>query len=98
MGIYHFFGWFKNQFSGNIQKLSSSQKFEDVNVNVQNLMIDMNGIFHNSSKKIYKYGMFKPKENLGESKKIYVNNRNQVKVFEDICITIDNLVIPYWSR
>lgn len=92
MGIYHFFGWFKNQFSGNIQKLSSSQKFEDVNVNVQNLMIDMNGIFHNSSQKIYKYGMFKPKENLGESKKIYVNNRNQVKVFEDICITVDNLV------
>ena len=94
MGIYHFFGWFKNQFHGNIQKLSEKQNFEDVKVNIDNLMIDMNGIFHNSAQKIYQYGNFKPKVRVLHSQtKIYVNNKNQVKVFEDICKSIDNLVI-----
>ena len=93
MGIYHFFGWFKNQFRGNMQKLSEKQNFEDVKVNIDNLMIDMNGIFHNSAQKIYQYGNFKPNMRVLHSQtKIYVNNKNQTKVFEDVCKNIDILL------
>ena len=95
MGIFHFFGWFKKQFSGSIKNLSETQNFENIEVKVDNLMIDMNGIFHNSAQKIYQYGNFKPKERLLQTnvrKPIY-GYKHQLKVFEDVCNSVEELLI-----
>jgi 5'-3' exonuclease len=94
MGIFHFFGWFKNNFSGNIKKLSATQNFKSIELPIDNLMIDMNGLFHNSAQKVFQYGNFKPVERLlKNNKKIIHGRREELKVFEDICKTIDNLLI-----
>ena len=94
MGIFHFFGWFKNNFSGNIKKLSPTQDFKSIELPIDNLMIDMNGLFHNSAQKVFQYGNFKPVERLlKNNKKIIHGRREELKVFEDICKTIENLLI-----
>jgi 5'-3' exonuclease len=88
MGIFNFWNWFKTNFSGSVQKLSRDKNFKDINVNIDNLMIDMNGLFHTSAQKIYKYGNFKPRDS---NIVVLQNNRNDIKVFEDICKNIDEL-------
>ena len=62
MGIYNFWTWFNNNFKGCINKLSEGQDFKSININIDNLLIDMNGIFHNSAQKIYEYGNHRPKK------------------------------------
>lgn len=94
MGIYNFWSWFRNNFSGAIYKLGTSQNFKTINISVDNFMIDMNGLIHTSTQKIYKYGSNKPKF---ETNIIIPNLKNQIEVFEDICKNIDllfNLVKP----
>ena len=91
MGIFNFWGWFKNNFSGTIHKLGLSQDLETVDINIDNLLIDMNGLFHTSAQKIYQYGAYKPKDKSIPS--IIPNNRLQIKVFEDICKNIENLTL-----
>jgi len=91
MGIFNFWGWFKNNFSGTIHKLGLSQDLETLDINIDNLLIDMNGLFHTSAQKIYQYGSFKPKDKSIPS--IIPNNRLQIKVFEDICKNIENLTL-----
>jgi 5'-3' exonuclease len=91
MGIFNFWGWFKSNFSGAIYKLSGTQNLESIDINIDNLLIDMNGLFHTSTQKIYQYGMHKPKDK--SIPPIIPNNKLQVKVFEDICKNIENLVL-----
>ena len=93
MGIFHFFGWFKNNFSGSIKKLSNTQNLSDIDVNIDNLMIDMNGLFHNSAQKVYEYGNFKPKMGLFVKDKITNTIKQQQKVYEDVCKSIEDLLI-----
>jgi 5'-3' exonuclease len=93
MGIKHFFIWFKKNFNNNITKLEINKKFSDINVDIDNLMIDMNGLFHNSTQKIFEYGNFKPnKRLLGKSNLQRLNfMEKQKNVFEDICKNIDHI-------
>ena len=91
MGIFNFWGWFKNNFSGTIHKLGLSADLESIDINIDNLLIDMNGLFHTSTQKIYQYGAYKPKDKSIPS--IIPNNRLQIKVFEDICKNIENLTL-----
>ena len=53
MGIHRFFPWFKNQFSEHIKKVGKKQTLPEINVEIDTLMIDMNGLLHNSAQKIY---------------------------------------------
>ena len=95
MGIVRFFYWFKTNFNKDIKTLKKNKNFKDIDTNVDNLLIDMNGIFHNSAQKIFKYGNHKnPKRLLKKNAKKYpINNkRNKIKLFEDICNEIDNLI------
>jgi 5'-3' exonuclease len=95
MGIFHFFGWFKNNFSSTMTKLSDTQNFKKVNIEIDNLMIDMNGLFHNSSQKVFQYGSFKPPERILETK-LHVNKvtyKQQLRVYEDVCNTIEHLLV-----
>ena len=94
MGIKHYFAWFKNQFSENIHRMKKGQDFVDINVDIDTLMIDMNGVFHNSAQKIYQYGNYKPRQHpriLGKTK---VHPRPQgakaqIMMFEDVCRSVD---------
>ena len=62
MGIFNFWGWFKSNFSGAIYKLNGTQNLKSIDINMDNLLIDMNGLFHTSTQKIYQYGIHKPKD------------------------------------
>jgi 5'-3' exoribonuclease 1 len=91
MGIYNFFGWFKNNFNGAFKKLPEGKNFENINVQIDNLLIDMNGLFHNSTQRIYEYGNFKQR-NPNFKRRQLSDNKLQLRVFEDICKNVDILV------
>jgi 5'-3' exoribonuclease 1 len=94
MGIKHFFMWFRTQFPENIHKLGNLETLGSKGVEIDNLMIDMNGLFHNAAQKVYEYGNFKPNQRLMSTKKkvIIPNIRTQKLVFEEICKNIDEMV------
>ena len=88
MGIKHFFMWFKKKFTESIHNLPKGKKVEDLNIDIDNLMIDLNGLFHTSSQKIYEYGNFK-REN---SKREIINSKKmQHMLFQDVCLNIQNI-------
>ena len=92
MGITHFFMWFKNNYGSHIRSLKKEQTLQDISVDIDNFLIDLNGIFHNSTQKIYQYGNHKPshKRLLKSSKP--TNLKTQLLVFEDVCQNISDLV------
>ena len=80
--------WFKKNFNESINNLPINKNVEDLNIEIDNLMIDLNGIFHTSSQKIYEYGNFK-KEN---SKREIINSKKmQHMLFQDVCLNIQNI-------
>lgn len=93
MGIKHFFMWFKSQFSSDMHRMSRGQTLQDVDIEIDNLMIDMNGVFHNSAQKIYEYGNHKLPPRL--VRKVRPQRKRglavQIKVFEDVCKTVEAL-------
>lgn len=91
MGIKHFFFWYKNQFAKNITSINKGQKFR---VPIDTLLLDMNGIFHNSTQKIYKYGSGAPPKRLLKNNVTQVldTRENRELVYADICETIGKLV------
>lgn len=95
MGIKHFFYWFKNQFGKHMIKVGKGQDLPSKNVNIDNLMIDMNGIFHNSAQKIYEYGNGKPNPRLllrrPKNYKKPTGLNAQIKLFQDVCQTVEDL-------
>lgn len=89
MGIKHFFGWFKTNFGKHIHNLSKGKK---VNAPVDVLMIDLNGLFHSSTQKIYEYGNHKPLKSLmPRNRKYKRDNTKQIQVFVDICNNIKKI-------
>lgn len=101
MGIKKFFGWFKNRFSDSIYQIGKGQTISDLdeNINIDNLMIDMNGVFHLSAQKIYQYGNFKPPQRLlgPQPKPPPTTLKNQMRFFEDVMENVDrilNMVAP----
>ena len=94
MGIKHFWHWFKDNFGNNIKNLRKGDDFKTVNVSIDNLMIDLNGLFHASTQKVYEYGNCKPPQSfLGKPRRKKIGGlRQQMKVFTDICLNIEHLV------
>ena len=98
MGIKHFFYWFKTIFGKHIKTLEKDE-FPVNDVNIDNLMIDLNGIFHASTQKIYQYGSAQPPsqpKSFFGVKDVLVkpemdSNKDEL-VFEDICKNISNIV------
>jgi len=96
MGIKHFFSWFKKRFSNGIYNLQKGETLSDMKeenrIVIDNLMIDMNGLFHNSTQKIYEYGNCKPRSRfLGDRKNTVNGLQKQMEVFKDVCQTIDKI-------
>jgi len=88
MGIFQFYSWFRKTFTKDIHRVQRSINME-LSIDVDNLLIDMNGLFHNSAQKVFKYGNFKPPHPI----LIHENSKSQQEVFRDICHTIENLLI-----
>lgn len=78
MGIKYFFKWFKTNHSESITCIDRRR----TNVPIDVLLIDMNGIIHNSAQKVYGYGSFSVAEEGASNKKVYAL----------VCLTIDRMV------
>lgn len=88
MGIKHFFRWFRTQFHANIVQVPPTGV---VNTQIDNLMIDMNGIIHTAAQKVYKYGNFKPAFTRLLVRK-ETSLKQQIEVFEGVCDIISQLI------
>lgn len=97
MGIKHFFYWFKRNFESEVYPLQSTSTLNDVDVEVDNFLIDMNGIFHNSAQRIYEYGNHKKPHKILPRVNKEFNKKKEVCLFEDVCKTVElifNIVNP----
>lgn len=91
MGIKHFFRWFKLNFESSITQLKKNQS---LSFPLDNLLLDLNGIIHNSAQKIYKYGNHAPNSRLlGKPYIVYTSLKKQLELFEDICLCIEKLFL-----
>lgn len=93
MGIKHFWSWFRLKFKNNISELKKSETLEQNNIFIDNFMIDMNGLFHTSAQKVYEYGNFKRTRLLLTTKPVKINFSQQMKLFKDVCDTIDKALV-----
>jgi hypothetical protein len=94
MGIFRFYPWFKRTFPQNITPMKAKDTVSDFNVTIDTLMIDLNGLFHNSAQIVYQYGNFAPRERLGRRKprRRQMTLRKQIECFEHVCKTIEELI------
>jgi len=92
MGITHFFSWFKKNHSEYMTGMRKNDTFADIGVNINTLLIDMNGVFHGSTQKIYQYGNCKPNPRLLKKGKPPPHGLTaQLAVFADVCKTVEHL-------
>lgn len=101
MGIKYFFKWFKDSFPKTVtkpfgqtnHKLNDALQASDNDLknNPNLLLLDLNGIIHTSSQKIYKYGSFEPKSLLKKSPPINSGEKDLL-VFEDVLASINSLI------
>lgn len=89
MGIKHFFAWYRKNFESTYIKIKNDEKIE--NLKVDNLLLDLNGIFHSSCQEVYKYGAFAQEKRLLAVKQ-KGNEDKQTLVFENICKRIENIM------
>lgn len=90
MGIHRFYPWFKTHFARHIVEVKAPT---DCNAfHVDNFMIDLNGVFHTSCQRVYKYGNFKPTKRLISRSQLEGSSNKDVEVFRDICLEIERLM------
>lgn len=90
MGIKFFYKWLSQKYPQCINGFTKSSIPTDVAVDV--FMIDMNGLFHNSAQRVFKYGNGASKSVLRRPEKVPYNSYTRMRVFEDVVKTIDSLV------
>jgi len=93
MGIFQFYSWFRKTFPEDIYKVDKYIHTE-LSLEIDNLLIDMNGLFHTSAQKVFKYGSFKPHYDVI----IKENNKTHQLVFKDICETLENILMTVNPR
>lgn len=93
MGIKHFFTWLNAEFPEHIRRFAKA--FPPSDVNIDTFMIDLNGVFHNSAQKIYKYGNFSRQRSiLRPNREIKIGDSPHVQkaCFIDIGNAIEEMV------
>ena len=100
MGIPFFFYWLRKNFSTCIHTLRKEDTFKDIHLDekkthpvIDNLAIDLNGVFHHCAQKIFEYGIFKKPERFLRKKPLVQTLKKQIELFEEICKTINFLVL-----
>lgn len=88
MGIKYFFSWLKKSFPEHIKTINDNKEYEN---KIDNLLIDMNGIFHYCCQKVYKYGTFKENKSLLIKKKTS-STQKQKELYEMVGNYIDKLI------
>jgi 5'-3' exoribonuclease 1 len=58
MGIASFFPWFHRTFSKYVDYLRAGENTSALRISVDNVLIDMNGIFHPAAQKVFRYGKY----------------------------------------
>ena len=92
MGIYYWFSWFRRRFNSSIIKLHEKEDFSDINVDIDNLLFDLNGIIHNSCQYIYRYGNYKdPERLLRSSPPVEGGFKKEYEVFKHVCKSIEHI-------
>ena len=89
MGIKHFFIWYKNTFPDCLDTIKHGDVFENKSIEIDNLCLDMNGIFHPCAQKIYEYGDFKKNKSLLRRKTRKIGVKWQTKMFAEVCERIE---------
>ena len=56
MGVKHFFIWLRKNFPQALKELNNNER---INPRIDNLCIDMNGVFHPCAQQVYEYGEYK---------------------------------------
>lgn len=88
MGIKHYSIFLNRHFSDQIAKIKRGESV--ASANIDNLLIDMNGIFHASAQRVYQYGNHKPPKSL-LVKPFRSGLKTQTMMFQDVCKTVENL-------
>lgn len=89
MGIKYFFSWLKKSFPNHIKTINiSSNLKDDHKIDIDNLLIDMNGIFHYCCQKVYKYGAFKEQARL----LVPVKKTSSIQKQKELCNMVGNYV------
>jgi 5'-3' exonuclease len=89
MGIKYFFSWLKRTFPDYINIINVNDN--EHKIDIDNFLVDMNGIFHYCCQKVYCYGSFKNLENKNKLKKTS-SKVKQNQLFEMICNYVDKLI------
>tara|TARA_B100000401_G_scaffold223311_1_gene151114 strand:+ start:2201 stop:3916 length:1716 start_codon:yes stop_codon:yes gene_type:complete len=87
MGIKHFFIWYKKHFPDCIETINTDSNIQ--HANIDNLCLDMNGIYHTCAQKIYQYGDFKKNRPLLRKQKPKNSLRWQLEMFKETCQRIN---------
>jgi len=91
MGIKHFFMYLRDNFTDDLYYLNRVDDFTHVtDSTIDNLLLDMNGIFHTCAQKIYQYGNTQPKSFFRRPVKATL--KKQQEFFQEVCNTIDFLL------
>lgn len=90
MGIPGLFSWLRKNCPYLIRNLSSNKSMTaEVKHNIENLCLDMNGIFHEACQKVYKYGN---KHDATKPHTFPPANVMRKRVFEEVGNIVNNLV------
>jgi len=89
MGIKKFYGWLSDNFSQHIYQISKNQNLNRLNTSIDVLMVDMNGLYHDSCQRVFRYGNSKPSIYLKMDENYKPSN---IDAFNDICKSIENTV------
>ena len=88
MGIKFFYKWLSQNFGQHIKHINAGKS--DVAIDV--LLVDMNGLFHNSAQRVFKYGNCAQKSLLRKIEHVKFNNKTQLACFEDVAKSIERIV------
>ena len=78
----------QKNFPKTITEIKDGDNFNNHNITIDNLCLDMNGIFHNCAQKVYQYGAFERKTLL--RKTIQKRIKMESKFYKSVCETIEH--------